>query len=116
MRCINTEPVRGIADLVEMNITVVDKDHPITQGVEDFIIHDEAYIGVYVDLKVHVLLTTGYPGATPEVAWGHRFGNSPVFTLTLGHDKNAYASENFQKLIVNGINWLIAEKEKLPQL
>jgi type 1 glutamine amidotransferase len=95
---------------VDMDITVVDRDHPITQGVDDFTIRDEAYIGVYVSPKVHVLLTTDYPGATPEVAWVHRYGKSPVFTLTLGHGKDAYANENLRKLISNGIDWLIAGK------
>jgi hypothetical protein len=96
---------------VEMNITVVDKDHPITQGVDDFVIHDEAYIGVYVSPNVHVLLTTSYPGATPEVAWVHRYGNSPVFTLTLGHDKHANDNENLRKLIAQGLDWLISERK-----
>lgn len=97
---------------VEMNIIVADKDHPITQGIDDFVIHDEVYQGMYVNPDVHVLLTTDYPDTVPPVAWVHRYGNSPVFTFIQGHDKQAFTNENYQKLVKQGIEWLIAEKEK----
>ena len=97
---------------VEMEIVVADRDHPITQGVDDFEILDEAYKNVYVRPGVHVLLTTENPHATREVAWVHRYGNSPVFTIMLGHDRHAYANENLRKLLAQGIEWLVSEKEK----
>ena len=97
---------------VYMNITVVDRDHPITQGIDDFVIFDEAYKDIYVYPGVHVLLTTDFPEATPAVAWVHRYSNSPVFTLSLGHDKHAYTNENFRRLIRQGIDWLISERRK----
>lgn len=97
---------------VEMNIFVADKDHPITQGIDDFVIHDEVYQSMYVNPDVHVLLTTDYPDAAPPVAWVHRYGNSPVFTFIQGHDKQAFTDENYQRLVKQGIEWLIAEKEK----
>ena len=98
---------------VEMNIIVADKDHPITQGIEDFVIHDEVYQAIYVKPDVHVLLTTDYPGATPPVAWVHRYRNSPVFTFIQGHDKQAFTDENFQRIVRQGIFWLIAEKDQV---
>ena len=98
---------------VELNIIVADKDHPITQGIGDFVIHDEVYQGMYVKPGVHVLLTTDYPDTIPPVAWVHHFGNSPVFTFIQGHDKQAFANENYRKIVKQGIDWLVAEREKI---
>ena len=97
---------------VEMKIAIADKNHPITKGVNDFEILDEAYKDVYVRPDVHVLLTTDNPLATKQVAWVHRYADSPVFTIMLGHDKHAFANESLQKLIKQGIDWLVAENEK----
>jgi len=103
-------PASSHEDDVEMTIRIVDQVHPITRGLDDFVIHDEAYFDMYVSPDVHLLLTTNHPGATPEVAWVHRYHNSPVFTLTLGHGKEAYANENLQKLIAQGLDWIISER------
>ena len=100
---------------IDMNIMIADKDHPITLGLDDFTIHDEIYIGMYVNPKVHVLLTTDDPRATKEIAWVHHYGNSPVFTLVLGHDKQSYANENLRKLLVRGIDWLVNEKKNIVE-
>jgi len=97
---------------VEMKITIADKDHAITKGLGDFTILDEAYKDVYVRPDVHVLLTTDHPLATKQVAWVHRYGDSPVFTIMLGHDKHAFANDNLRKLLKQGIDWIVAEKEK----
>ncbi len=96
---------------VEMDITIADKEHPITKGVGDFAILDEAYKNVYVHPESHVLLTTDNPHATKQVAWTHRYGKSPVFTIMLGHDKHAFANANLRKLLQQGIDWLVKEND-----
>ena len=97
---------------IEMKIAVADKNHPITKGVGDFTILDEAYKNVYVRDDVHVLLTTDHPLSTKQIAWTTSYGKSPVFTIMLGHDKHAFANENLRTLIKQGIEWLVAEKKK----
>jgi type 1 glutamine amidotransferase len=96
---------------IEMKITIADKDHPITRGVDDFVILDEAYKDVYVRPDVHVLLTTDNPFATKQVAWVHHYGNSLIFTIMLGHDKHAFSNENLRKLLTQGIDWIVSEKK-----
>ena len=96
---------------VEMEITVADKDHAITKGLGDFTILDEAYKNVYVKPDAHILLTTDNPFATKQVAWTYRFGNAPVFTIMLGHDKHAYANESLRTLLKQGIDWMVAERK-----
>ena len=94
---------------IEMKITIADKDHPITKEVIDFVILDEAYKDVYVRPDVKVLLTTDHPLATKQVAWVHRYGKSPIFTIMLGHDKDAFANESLRKLLKQGIDWVVGE-------
>lgn len=89
----------------EINVTVVNKDHPITRGVEDFQIHDETYGGYYTAPDVKVLLTTDHPKNDLELGWVKSYGNSRVFFLMLGHDGQAYGNPNYRKLVNQGIHW-----------
>jgi uncharacterized protein len=89
-----------------INVTVVDKDHPITKGVEDFVIHDETYGGYWVAPDVKVLLKTDHSGNKPgPLAWTTKYGNSRVAFLMLGHDHHAWQNPNYPKLLGQSIHW-----------
>ena len=90
-----------------MNVKVADKEHPIMKGISDYTIVDEAYHGVYVSPKAHVLLTTDYSKSTEQLAWTWKYGKSKVFTTMLGHDKLAYENPNFKKMVHQAIRWAI---------
>lgn len=98
-------PLSTFAHDQEINVTVADKDHPVTQGIEDFQIHDETYKYYYTSPDVHVLLTTDHPSSDPEIAWVTRYENSPVLYLLLGHDAKAWQNPIYPKLLLNGIQW-----------
>ncbi len=89
----------------DLNVTVVDKDHPITKGLDDFTIHDETYGNYYTSPDAKVLLKTDHPKNDPELAWVLKYGKSRVFYFMLGHDNGAYANANFTKIIRQGIQW-----------
>jgi hypothetical protein len=89
----------GWAHDQDLKITVVDKDHPITKGVEDFVIHDETYNKYYVAFDVKLLLTTDHPKNDPQIAWVREF------FYMLGHDHKAWEHPSFQKLLTQGIRW-----------
>lgn len=89
----------------DLEITVVDKQHPITQGIDDFQIHDETYGTFYTAPGIRVLLKTDHPRNNPELAWTTSYGKSRVFYLMLGHDGKAYANPSLRKLISQGICW-----------
>jgi len=89
----------------QMKITVVDKEHPITKGVDDFETEDETYGGYYTSPDVKVLLKTDNPKNNPEIAWVTHYGKSRVFYLMLGHDAKAYANPGFAKVLRQGICW-----------
>ena len=93
-----------------IRVLVADKNHPITQGVEDFDIKDETYGPFYVAEGVHVLLRTEHPKNNPVLGWTWRYENSPVFYLMLGHDRFAYENPAYRKLVAQGIRWAAAER------
>jgi len=90
----------------DLKISVADKQHPITRGIDDFEIHDETYGKFYVEPDVHVLLTTDHPKNNHQVAWTHQYGKSRVFYLMLGHDGQAYTNPAWGKLVEQGIHWV----------
>jgi len=95
----------------DMKVTVVDKEQPITKGLQDFVIHDEAYGGCYVSPSVKVLLKTDHPKSTPELAWVNNYGKSKVFYLMLGHDSKAWANPAFIELLSRGIRWTVGKEQ-----
>lgn len=98
---------------LDMRIFVVDKEHPITRGLSDFVIHDEAYNGYRVKPDVHVLMRTDHPkNSPPEVAWTTSYGKSPIAYIMLGHDSKAYGNPQYRKLVNNAIRWTSDEVRK----
>lgn len=89
----------------DMKVTVVDQEHPITRGLEDFQIHDETYKDYYTDPDVKVLLKTDHPKNDPELAWVKEYGKSRVFYLMLGHDHHAWQNPNYPKILLRAIRW-----------
>jgi type 1 glutamine amidotransferase len=87
-------------------VKIVDNEHPVTKGLEDFEIHDETYLNYRVQKDVTLLLTTDYRESGEVLGWTHRYKNSRVVFIMSGHDKLAYENKNFKKLIDNSINYL----------
>ena len=98
-------PKSGYAHGQDMDISIADKQHPITRGLKDFTIHDECYDKFLVTDDAKVLLTTDHPKNDPQIAWVKQYGKSPVFYLMLGHDAKAWTNKNFSTLIQRGIQW-----------
>jgi len=98
-------PKSGYAHGQDLKVKIVDKEHPITKGVEDFEIHDETYNDYYTDPDVEVLLSTDHPKNDPELAWVKEYGQSRVFYFMLGHDAKAWSNPAFRKIVLNGIRW-----------
>ncbi len=88
-----------------LKVKIADRAHPITQGVQDFEIHDETYGGLYTASDAHVLLRTDHPRNSPDIAWTKDYGRSRVFYLMLGHDSKAWANPSYPRLLAQGIRW-----------
>ena len=99
------QPVSRYKHDVEMAVKVEDKKHPITKGVEDFLIVDEAYGGTEILPTVHPLLSTDNPHSGRLVGWTNKYKNSRVATLALGHDRVAWENPAFVKLLSQAVLW-----------
>src|SRR5689334_8266732 len=89
----------------EIPIRIADKDHPITKGLSDFVIHDESYGDFYVSPKVHVLLTADHPKDTGPFAWTNQHGNSRIVYFQAGHDAKAWACPSYREILGRSIRW-----------
>ena len=90
---------------VDLTVQIADKNHPITQGLSDFAIHDETYKNCWFDKDNHVLLTTDHPTSDKTIGWVRNFEGARICTLQLGHDSKAYENNNYRQLIERAILW-----------
>lgn len=90
---------------VAFRVHIADPDHPITKGLRDFEIVDETYNHFAVNPGVHVLLTADHPTSGKVIGWTHRYKNSPVVYIQLGHGPSAYENPNFRTLVARSIRW-----------
>ena len=90
---------------VALKVRVEDKNHPVTNGISDFEIFDEAYGGTEIRPTVHPVLSTDDPSSGPLVCWTNMYGRSRVVALTLGHDIKAWENPSFIKTLSQAIVW-----------
>ena len=88
----------------DYQVSVLDAEHPITEGLDEFMVRDEQYITDY-DPRNHVLATALYQGIARPVAWTKPWGNGRVFYLALGHDGPACQNSHFRTLLQRGTVW-----------
>ena len=112
----------------KQHITVVDKSHPITAGVEDFDIVDEAYLCPVFEDSVQPLLRTdfkpvdtafplrpltkGHPPGSNLTGWVKTAERSPVAYIQHGHDNTAWTNPAWRKLMTNAIKWAASPEAK----
>ena len=91
---------------VEFDIKIEDTNHPITKGLSDFSIIDEAYGNTQILPTVHPLLSTNTQPSGPLVCWTNQYENSRIVTLTLGHDIRAWEHPSFIEILSRSILWV----------
>jgi type 1 glutamine amidotransferase len=91
---------------------VMDKNHPVTRGINDFELFDETYKGYWVDPKATVLLTTTDTTSASVIGWSKTYGKARVVTLQSGHDSPTFQSQVFRKLLKQSIEWVFTGKGK----
>jgi len=125
-------PVSGYRQGTEQRVTVVDKTHPVTAGVDDYDIVDETYLCPIYEDSVHPLLRSsfkptadkfahapggsnvgaGHPPGSDLVGWYKAAENTPLVYLQHGHDNNAWSNPHFQRLMLNAIKWVASPAGK----
>jgi type 1 glutamine amidotransferase len=95
----------GHEEYHETTVTIVDAEHPITQGMSDFSIIDELYKLEYNPEPLHVLIEGVAEGTTYPVCWTRQYGKGRVVFFSLGHGPESFENKDFQKIVIRSIQW-----------
>lgn len=89
---------------------IVNKQHPITSGIEDFVITDETYmIGEPEEEGNEILIETDNGMSISKIAWTRVYKKSRVFCYASGHDDEVYSNADFRKIIHQAIYWTVSD-------
>jgi Trehalose utilisation len=99
-------------------VKVTNRDHPITQGIKDFVVTDEQHYMTYdKDPKFLFLetvneegLTYQSYGATAPGGWSYDYGKGRVCYMSPGHMLSDLWNPEYIKLQQNAIRWLLRQK------
>jgi type 1 glutamine amidotransferase len=81
-------------------------DHPIADDVSDFWTYDECYCGLDIQPGIDVFMHGVVEGEDKPLGWTHQFGEGKVANIALGHAGSSQQHPEFQKLILNALNYL----------
>jgi type 1 glutamine amidotransferase len=103
----------GEAVRVPFEVKIVDRDHPVTEGVDDFEVASEQYY-LHYDPAIHTLATTTFDGE-PDVPWlagvempaiyVKQFGEGRVFFAMGGHELEEMERPEMSRLVRQGMEW-----------
>jgi len=99
-------------------VKVTNPDHPITQGVKDFVVTDEQhYMSYDKDRKFLFLetvnedgLTYQSYGATAPGGWSYDYGKGRVCYMSPGHMLTDLWNPEYVKLQHNAVRWIMRQK------
>lgn len=105
----------GHPPLRPFKVRVVNKEHAITQGVEDFMVNDEQHYVTYdQDPKNIVLRSENIDGLTYQglgtqsiSGWAYDFGKGRVVFTAVGHTLHAMWQPEYFKIQKNAVRWLL---------
>src|SRR5262245_53714743 len=84
-------------------LRIVDREHPITRGVEDFEVMDELYQLGGDRARLRVLAEAG----GQPLLYTHAFGRGRVHYNALGHDQRALGHPSYQRLLLQAVAWAL---------
>jgi hypothetical protein len=91
---------------------VVNKEHPITRGMNDFKIFDELYAKLQGDTPIEVLVSaeSDWSKGTEPLVFTVSYGKGRCVHNAFGHDHKAILHPSMQKLIRRGVQWAATGK------
>jgi hypothetical protein len=98
-------------------VKIVNRDHPITRGVNDFVVSDEQHYMAYQKEPKYLLmqsvnengLTFKDLGTSSAAGWAYDFGKGRVCYLAPGHVITSLWNPEYEKLQKNAVRWLLRE-------
>jgi type 1 glutamine amidotransferase len=105
----------GHPALRPFKVKVVNREHPITQGVQDFMVNDEQHFVTYDKESKYVILKSenidglnfGNYGATAVSGWAYDYGKGRVVFTAVGHTIHALWQPEYLKIQKNAVRWLL---------
>ncbi len=107
----------GHPPLRPFRVKVVNKSHPITEGIKDFIVNDEQHYVAYDKDKKYILLesenvdglTYEKLGAKAIAGWAYDYGKGRVVFTAPGHTIHVLWVPEHLKLQRRAVQWLIRD-------
>ena len=107
----------GHPPLRPFKVRVVNSSHPITQGVQDFIVNDEQHYVEYDKDKKYLLLesenldglTYLKLGTKAPAGWAYDYGKGRVVFTAVGHTIHALNNPEHMKLQRRAVQWLMRD-------
>jgi type 1 glutamine amidotransferase len=107
----------GHPPLRPFQVSVVNKEHSITQGIRDFIVNDEQHFVAYDKDRKHVILESenldglGYEnhGTKSIAGWAYPYGEGRVVFTALGHTNHALWVPAHLELQKRAVMWLLKQ-------
>jgi len=105
----------GHPPLRPFKVKVVNRNHPLTQGIQDFMVNDEQHYVTYDKDSKNILLRSenidglNYEtyGPTAISAWAHDYGKGRVVFTAVGHTLHALWQPEYYKIQKNALHWLL---------
>lgn len=107
----------GHPPLRPFKVRIVNSTHPITQGINDFIVNDEQHYVEYDKDKKYILmesenidgLTYQKLGTKSPAGWAYDYGKGRVVFTAVGHTIHALWNPEHVKLQRRAVQWLMRE-------
>ena len=103
------------------NVKITNKNHPITQGISNFIVTDEQhYLKYNRDEKFVLIQSVNEDGLTHsneghnlgtscQAGWAYERGKGRICYFAPGHMISALLNPEYEKLQKNATRWLLKE-------
>lgn len=91
----------------EYSVQILDREHPITQGITDFKLQNTERYWLMVNPGVKVLGTIYFEdfGVNMPYVWTNTWGKGRVFYAAYGHSFKDFDGTTARELIVRGMVW-----------
>lgn len=98
--------------IIDYEVNIVNREDPITRGLENFGMHSEQYL-MHVDPSNEVLATTTFggehcpwiEGTVMPVVWKRMWGAGRVFYTSLGHVAKDFEVPEAKEIVERGMLW-----------